>query len=191
MLSLKAVGVPTDLTCPECQSKLHIKMGKNGHFLACSGYPECRYSRNYVRDDKGRIQPVEPIEDEATNEVCEKCGQPMVKKHGKFGAFLACSGYPECRNTRSANGDQQNHDTGIPCPEPNCKGTIVQKSSKRGKIFYGCNQFPECSFAIWDKPVAEACPKCNAPFIVEKVTKTKGTSLACITPGCGYKQRVG
>ncbi|MBW2574655.1 MAG: type I DNA topoisomerase, partial [Deltaproteobacteria bacterium] len=92
MLSLKAVGMPTDLVCPKCNSKLTIRVGKNGHFLGCSRYPECTYTRNYTRDEKGVIHPVEPPSDETSDRVCEKCGKPMLIKQGKYGAFYACSG---------------------------------------------------------------------------------------------------
>lgn len=187
MLSLKSVGVPTDLNCPLCNEKLHIKVGKNGHFLACTGYPACTHSSDYERDEKGNIQPFGPSAEEVSDETCEKCGKPMVKKQGKYGSFLACSGYPECKNTRSLNSISPEMNTGIRCPVSNCNGTLVQKTSKRGKTFYGCNQFPGCDFALWDKPVPKECPKCGAKFLIEKTTKSKGTYFSCISDGCGYK----
>ncbi|RLC29933.1 type I DNA topoisomerase, partial [Candidatus Woesebacteria bacterium] len=159
MLSLKSVGVPTDLNCPLCNEKLHIKVGKNGHFLACTGYPACTYSSNYERDEKGNIHPLGPSVEEVSDETCEKCGKSMVKKQGKYGSFLACSGYPECKNTRSLNSISPEMSTGIGCPVNDCNGMIVQKTSKRGKTFYGCNRFPGCDFALWDKPVPGECPK--------------------------------
>jgi len=188
MQSLKAVGVPTALDCPLCGSKLHIKMGKNGHFLACSGYPRCSYTSNYVRDEKGRIQPMQPVESVISDQSCDRCGRPMVKKQGKFGTFLACSGYPECRNTLSLNHADPEQVTGVACPEPNCDGMLVKKTSKRGKVFYGCSRYPACRFAIWEKPVPEPCPRCGAPFLVEKISKKKEPCLACITPGCGFQR---
>jgi DNA topoisomerase-1 len=189
MVSVKGVGLPTGLSCPECGKPLHIKMGKNGHFLACSGYPDCRYSRDYVRDEKGNIEPVEPVSEEPTDEACEKCGRPMVLKNGKYGTFLACSGYPECKNTRSAGASDPNRQTGVACPVPGCTGQIVEKRSKRGKIFYGCERFPDCDFAIWDKPVPRPCPQCGASFLVEKTTKKDGTFLKCNEKACGYKEQ--
>ncbi len=189
MLSLKAVGVPTNLNCPLCNKRLHIKVGKNGHFLACSGYPQCTYSRNYIRDEKGEIHPVEPVDDETSDEICEKCGRAMVIKHGKYGTFLACSGYPDCKNTLSlgSNGDESG--TGVNCPEKDCGGALVQKKSRRGKIFYGCNRFPDCKFAVWDKPIPKECPQCGAKFLVEKTTKRDGTFVTCLTKGCGYREK--
>jgi DNA topoisomerase I len=189
MLSVKGVGIPTGLTCPQCgRNELHIKVGKNGHFLACNGYPECNYSRDYERDEKGRILPVEPNYEAATDRTCPKCDRPMVVKRGKYGEFLACSGYPDCSHTESINSGGSGTDIGVACPEPDCDGRIVEKRSKRGKIFYGCNRYPKCSFATWDKPVAKPCPVCDKPYLVEKNTKREGQFLACVDRQCGYKQ---
>ncbi len=189
MHSVKGVGIPTNLSCPSCGKRLHIKVGKNGPFLACEGYPECTYSRNYTRDDKGQIHPVEPAHEAAEGEICDKCGRPMVVKQGKYGDFLACSGYPECKNTRSLNGNMKNApSTGVKCPQEGCDGELVERKSKRGKIFYGCSRFPNCTYALWDKPVPKPCPLCGAPFLVEKTTKKEGTVLKCINEACGYKE---
>ncbi len=188
MLSMKGVGLPTDLDCPKCGKKLRIKVGKNGHFLACSGYPDCTYSRDYERDEKGRIQPIEPLHDENIEKDCEKCGKPMVVKRGRYGSFLACSGYPDCKHTESLDTNNGGQATGVKCPEKGCDGELAQRKSKRGKVFYGCTRFPDCTFAIWDKPVDKACPSCNASFLVEKSTKKEGTFLACLNKECGYKE---
>jgi DNA topoisomerase I len=191
MLSVKGVGIATELTCPQCnQHKLHVKIGKNGHFLACSGYPECTYSRDYVRDERGNIQPVEPNHEAATDKTCPKCHKPMVIKRGKYGEFLACSGFPECSHTESINGGANGKSIGVNCPEPGCEGQIVEKKSKRGKIFYGCSRYPECTFATWDKPVNKACPACGAPHLIEKTSKRDGTYFACANRECGYKETV-
>jgi len=188
MLSIKGVGFPTDLDCPLCQKKLHIKMGKNGPFLACNGYPDCSYSRNFARDEKGKIHPVEPSFELAEGKFCEKCQKPMVLKQGRYGEFLACSGYPDCKNTQSVNGRTSGgKTTGVKCPEKDCGGDLVERSSKRGKIFYGCSRYPDCSFATWDKPVDQACPQCDAKFLVEKTNKKQGTFLKCANPDCNYK----
>jgi DNA topoisomerase-1 len=187
MLSVKGVGFPTDLKCPQCGNKLHVKMGKNGHFLACSGYPDCTHSSDYTRDDKGRIAPVEPPTENVTDKVCEKCGRPMTVKRGRYGEFIACSGYPECKHTESLNSNGPGKQTGVACPEKNCEGEVLEKTSRRGKTFYGCSRFPECTFATWDKPVDRECPVCGAKFLVEKTTKRKGTFLNCIFEGCGYQ----
>jgi DNA topoisomerase-1 len=192
MLSVKGVGIPTGLTCPQCkENELHVKVGRNGHFLACNGYPECSYSRDYERDEKGRIQPIELNHEAATDKVCPKCQKNMVVKRGKYGEFIACSGYPECTHTESVNGGANGTSTGMQCPEDGCEGEIVEKRSKRGKIFYGCNRYPECTFATWDRPVAKPCPICNKPYLVEKNTKRQGNFLACVDRDCGYKEPTG
>ena len=108
-------------------------------------------------------------------------------KRGKYGDFLACKGYPECTHTESVNGSG-GPSTGVPCPQNGCSGDVVEKKSRRGKTFYGCNRFPDCKFAIWDKPVNHTCPNCGAPFLVQKSTKRQGDFLACQTKGCGYKK---
>ena len=189
MLSVKGVGIPTDLKCPQCDKPVHIKVGKNGHFLACTGYPDCTYSNDYIRDEKGIIQPEEQSEEEATDKVCDKCGKPMVSKRGRYGGFLACSGYPECKNTLSLNSNGSGKQIGVSCPEKDCSGDIVERTSKRGKIFYGCNRYPDCTFATWDKPLDRECPVCGAKFLVEKTTKKQGTFVTCLEQGCEFKEK--
>jgi DNA topoisomerase-1 len=190
MVSIKGVGVATELKCPDCGKTLHIKIGKNGHFLACSGYPECTYSSDYTRDDKGHIQPVTPPVDETTDKICEKCGKPMVLKRGPYGDFLACSGFPDCKNTQSLSVNGSAKSIGVKCPQDGCSGELLEKTSKRGKVFYGCNRYPDCTFATWDKPVARECPACGAKFLVERTTKKQGTLQSCLNPDCGFKERV-
>jgi DNA topoisomerase-1 len=190
MLSVKGVGFATGLDCPECRSPLHIKVGKNGPFLACSGYPDCNFSRDYTRDEKGQIQPVEISLEEATDKYCDKCGKPMVIKRGRYGEFLACSAYPDCKNTQSLNSNGSNHKIGVKCPADGCDGEIVERRSRRGKIFYGCSRFPKCEFATWNKPVARECPQCGAKILAEKSTKREGNFLICLTPGCSFKESV-
>lgn len=188
MLSIKGVGVKTEHDCPICGTKLHIKVGKNGPFLACNGYPECTYSRNFTRDEKGNIVPIEPSINSTNGQTCAKCGKPMVIRQGKYGEFLACSGYPQCKHTQSLQtGGGGGKTTGVHCPQPDCTGELVERKSKRGNIFYSCSRYPDCTYAIWDKPVDRKCPVCNAAFLVEKTTKKEGTFLKCLTEGCDYK----
>ncbi|MBU0992590.1 MAG: type I DNA topoisomerase [Proteobacteria bacterium] len=190
MLNIKGVGVPTHLACPQCSNKLHIKIGKNGPFVACSGYPECNYSRNYERDEKGVIHPIEYSNEIAEGKFCDKCGKPMAVKQGRFGEFLACTGYPECKNTQSVHSSGPGNKTGVKCPNSNCEGEILEKKSKRGKIFYGCNKYPDCTFASWDKPVDKPCPQCGASFLVEKTTKKDGNFYKCSTEGCDFRENI-
>jgi len=190
MLSLRGVGIPAGLTCPVCnEGMLHIKMGKNGLFLACNRYPACTYTANYIRDEKGRIRANGQNQGEPSNETCEKCGRPMLIKQGKYGNFLACSGYPECKNARSVSLKRSEKKTGVKCPEAGCDGELVEKTSKRGKTFYGCSRYPKCTFAMWEKPVPKPCPVCGAGFLVEKTTKRDGTFITCKTEGCSYKEK--
>jgi DNA topoisomerase-1 len=126
--------------------------------------------------DKVRLQ------DEVTDEICEKCGRPMVIKHGRYGKFLACSGYPECTNTRPILVR-----TGARCPV--CGGEIVERRSKKGRKFYGCSNYPSCNFVVWNKPVDKSCPVCGA-FLVEKRGRGKGVQYVCSRDGCNYVEEV-
>jgi DNA topoisomerase-1 len=188
MLSVKGVGIETELKCPECQEKLNIKVGKNGPFISCNKYPECSFSRNYTRDEKGVIHLVEPDLKQAEGKFCDKCNSQMVLKQGRYGEFLACSNYPDCKNTQSITAGGSGDNLGISCPEEGCEGEIIEKKSRRGKVFYGCNKYPDCKFASWDMPVSKECPDCGAPFLVEKTTKKEGRFLKCNAEGCTYKE---
>ncbi|MBW2654007.1 MAG: type I DNA topoisomerase [Deltaproteobacteria bacterium] len=188
MISVKGVGVPTELSCPSCGKQLNIKIGRNGHFIACTGYPDCSFTSNYLRDEKGNISIVEKIIDNTKVKDCIKCGKPMVQKEGRFGLFLACTGYPECKHTESVNGGQNGKDIGLKCPETDCSGTIVERKSRRGKLFFGCSNYPNCTFASWDMPVDKSCPDCNSPYLVEKKTKKEGKILKCPNKDCGFKE---
>ena len=182
MKSIKKQGIPTGIDCKLCDGKLIIKWGKTGEFLACENYPTCKNTQNFKRDENDTIIPIEKEEPVDSGEKCEKCGRPMVFKQGRYGEFLACSGYPECKHIQAQT-------TGVNCPEENCGGEIVQKISKKGKIFFSCSRFPQCKFAIWDRPVPQKCPGCDKQFLVEKKTK-KGTFLQCIDKTCGYAEPV-
>ncbi|MCD6197068.1 MAG: type I DNA topoisomerase [Deltaproteobacteria bacterium] len=178
MKSIKTKGVSTDIKCDKCGASMVIKYGRSGEFLACSGYPECKNTKDFKRDEKGQIQ----IQDKEirTDKICDRCGRLMVIKKGRFGEFLACSGYPECRNTKSIS-------TGIPCPEPSCDGELFQRRSRSGKTFFGCSRYPKCKYATWDRPVAKECPLCGSPILVEKITQSDGKILKCPVKGCKYK----
>ncbi len=189
MVSVKGVGVATGIACPLCQKDVNIKIGRNGHFLACTGYPDCSFTSNYLRDEKGNISIVEKFEDNTPVKDCPKCKEPMIQKEGRFGLFLACTGYPECKHTESVGQENSDTDTGVSCFEPGCEGTIVEKKSKRGKIFFGCSKYPDCSFASWDKPVNKKCPDCDSVFLVEKENKREGKFLKCPNKECKYKEK--
>ncbi len=153
MTNIKAEGILTNIDCPECGNSLNIKIGKNGTFLSCASYPKCKYSRSYKRDENGGVIPIEPVNiTEHSDKMCDKCGSPMVIKSGKYGDFFACTGYPACNNTESLNKKDPLKKIGVKCPQSGCDGEIVERRTKRGKIFYGCSAFPKCSFASWEKP---------------------------------------
>ncbi len=167
-----------DEACPECGKPLAVKLGKRGKFVACTGFKEgCKYTRNL---ETGVVE--EKAEPVISEETCEKCGQPMLVKDGRYGKYLACSGYPACKNIQPLNKPKG---TGVTCPE--CKqGELTEKKSRYGKLFYSCNRYPDCKFALWDEPVQQPCPKCGFPLLVKKVYKKKGEFLKCPKEGCDY-----
>jgi DNA topoisomerase I len=179
MRDVKRQEVPTDIDCDKCGAKMVIKWGRNGEFLACPQYPECKSTKNFRRSETGEIE-IAP--EEEVNEACGECGRPMLLRWGKFGKFLGCSGYPECKNIQPL---EKPVDLGIKCPE--CKeGNIKERKSRWGKVFYGCDKYPECKFASWDKPMPTPCPDCDSPILVEKVTKRAGRTHRCYKKECGY-----
>jgi DNA topoisomerase-1 len=181
MRDIKREEVKTEHVCDLCGQPMVVKWGRNGYFLACSGYPDCKNTKEIKSfDGDGSKVELAPVED--TGEVCEKCGKPMVIRKGRFGRFLACSGYPECKNTRSVS-------TGVTCPKCS-EGQLVERRSKKGKTFYSCNRYPKCRFSVFNPPVAESCPKCGFAILVRKESKKDGKILACSVKGCGYKRKV-
>ena len=217
-------GVPPDpaVECDKCGKAMVMKAGKFGLFLACSGYPDCENTRELETVEAG-------ADGEAIEEACENCGKPMAVKRGRFGQFLACTGYPDCKTTRKIIATKQGMAAAKPdqildekCPKcesnlvikqgrfgeftactnyPNCKyvkqkstgvlcpkdgGDVVERKSKRGKVFYGCANYPDCDFTLWNMPIAETCPECKAPFLVEKITKKHGRQLICNNEECSY-----
>lgn len=150
-------------SCEKCGEMMVVKWGRNGKFIACSGFPACR-----------NTQPLGLEENfTKTDEICEKCGAEMVIRSGRRGRFIACSGYPDCKNTKPVA-------LGVTCPSDGCEGELLERSSKRGKIFYSCSTYPDCEFATWDKPVNRVCPSCNGPFLAEHIGRKKEISIRCI-----------
>jgi len=168
--------------CDNCGKEMTIKRGRFGAFLACTGYPDCKTTRRLVAGTRIAHQPDEPLD-----EKCSQCGSGLVKKHGRFGEFIGCSGYPKCKYTRAIT-------LGIKCPK--CQeGEFVRRGSAgkggrgRPRVFYGCSRYPDCDFTTPHMPLAEPCPKCGAPFIVEKKSKI-GTVRTCIKEGCDWESVV-
>ncbi len=177
---VKPKDISTDEVCEKCGSPMVIKWGRHGRFMACSGFPECKNAKPLeVQQSETGNQKAEN-ENQQTDEKCEKCGSPMLLKSGRFGRFLACSKYPECKTTKAIG-------IGIKCPEDS--GEIVERRTKKGKVFFSCSNYPKCKFASWYRPVKKNCPECGAGILAEKRTK-KEQSLVCVKKGCGHKEEL-
>jgi DNA topoisomerase I len=176
MRDVKREEIPTDYVCEKCGSPMVVKWGRNGSFLACQGYPECRNTKEVERQADGTWEIVPEPE---TDEVCETCEAPMTVKRGRFGSFLACSRYPDCKTTKPIS-------IGVDCPREGCDGFVTEKRSRRGKVFYGCSNYAKtaCDFVAWDRPVNTECPACGASYMVKKITRS-GSTLSC--PACKHK----
>lgn len=226
----KKQAIPTDEVCEKCGSGMVIKFGRYGQFLACENYPECKNTREVAKKGDGESKDAEGDSESEKIPPCELCGKDMNLKRGRYGSFYGCTGYPECKNIRKiAKGDEkpvappveldeecpkdgaklvkrtgrfgefvscsnypkckyiQQETIGMACIREGCKGDIVIKKSRRGKTFYGCNEYPECDVVFWNKPIFEACPDCNAEFVLEKTTKRDGTVRYCNNEECDYK----
>ncbi len=245
MRNVKREAIPTDQKCDKCDKMMVLKWGRFGQFLACSGYPDCKNTRDLgnggiaaAEDRSGvasaakiaKVAKPDPLEAEA--DPCEKCGNPMVLRRGRYGPFLACSGYPDCKTTRkvtvskdgkaeakadlmleeecprcnsklvlkqgrygefTACSDYPNcryikmKETGVECPECG-KGKVVERRSKRGKVFFGCDQYPDCGFVLWKRPVSKGCPECDRTYMVERITKKSGREFICENENCGHTE---
>src|SRR5215467_9154798 len=226
MTDIKRMEKPTDLTCEKCGKPLVIKWGKHGSFIACTGYPDCTYTRELTVDlpDVDKVD----LSEQGEEEYCENCGRPMVLKKGRFGTFFACTRYPDCKTTKPIGGTKKKPDVpldelcpqcghnlvlkygrfgeftacgnypackyvkqkliGVKCPECS-EGEIVERRSRKGKTFYGCNRYPDCKFVAWGKPVPEKCPECGSPYMIEKWLKA-GPVWQCPNGECKHKEPV-
>ena len=165
--------------CEKCGKPMVLKKGRYGEFLACSGYPECKNTKKVIQDN-GEVRVEET--QETKDEKCPQCGSQLVQKHGPYGAFVACGDYPDCKYIKQET-------IGVDCPE--CKkGPLTRRRSRRGRYFYGCSTFPECKFALWQKPIDVKCPACAAPYLLERTTKKEGLTHFCNNPECDYKELV-
>jgi DNA topoisomerase-1 len=224
MTDIKRMEKPTDLICDKCGKPMVIKWGRHGSFIACSGYPDCTNTRELAVD----LADVDKTDlaEQGDEEYCQNCGRSMVLKKGRFGQFYACSGYPDCKTTKPVGGEQRKPDVPLEekCPRcghnlvlksgrfgeftacgdyPKCKyvkqktigmkcpacgqGELIERRSKRGKTFYGCDRYPECDFVAWAKPLAERCPQCGGAYLVEKWLKA-GPVAQCPNAECKYKR---
>ncbi|MBT4575018.1 MAG: type I DNA topoisomerase [Candidatus Cloacimonetes bacterium] len=161
----------TDLKCEKCGSMMVIKWGRNGQFLACSNFPECKNIKNFTRNENGVVEILKP---KTLDKKCPKCESDLILKEGKFGKFIACSNFPKCKHTEP-------YTIGIKCPD--CEdGQITEKKNSKGRFFYSCSNYPDCKFITNNKPVAISCPECGNHYLEEKKTKDKGEFKEC--PKC-------
>ena len=217
MTDIKRMEEPTDQICEKCGKPMVIKWGRHGKFIACTGYPECTNTRELAQ---------EGVTEQDETEYCDNCGRPLVLKKGRFGQFLACSGYPDCKTTKQLGAGQKPQDVPLDesCPQcssklvkkfgrfgefvacsnyptckyvkqktigvkcPNCsEGEIIERRSKRGKTFFGCNRYPDCDFVAWGKPIPEKCPECGGSYLIEKFLKA-GAFAQCPNGECKFKK---
>ena len=170
-------------TCENCGKPMVLKRGRFGSFLACSGYPECKTTRKIAKGKNGEtvVKPAPQM----TDEKCEKCGANLLKRHGRNGEFLACSNYPKCKFTKPLGSSG----TGVKCTNEGCPGEFTQRRGRFGRFFYSCSRYPDCKATLQDKPLPRVCPKCHAPFLLEKWNKeTEQTYVTCSNKACDYTE---
>ncbi|OUR83499.1 DNA topoisomerase I [Cycloclasticus sp. 46_120_T64] len=165
-----------DEKCPECGKQLSIRLGRNGRFIGCTDYPGCSYTRN-LHEDAAAAEP-EVVEGRS----CPKCESNLIIRSGRYGKFIGCSAYPDCKHMEPL---EKPKDTNVVCPD--CKkGTILERKSRKGKIFYSCSNYPKCKYALWNAPIDESCPSCSWPILTVKTTKRRGTEKVCPQQECSY-----
>ncbi|MBV1775726.1 type I DNA topoisomerase [Burkholderiaceae bacterium DAT-1] len=168
-----------DETCPKCGKGLIIRLGRRGRFIGCSGFPECDYTRDMNETAEQKAEEATQI---VEGRFCPNDGGQLVIKSGRYGKFIGCANYPKCKHIEPL---EKPKDTGVTCPE--CKaGTLIERKSRYGKLFYSCNTYPKCKYATWNPPVAETCPQCNWPVLTMKTTKRRGLEKVCPQKECGY-----
>jgi DNA topoisomerase I len=183
MTDIKRMEKPTDLLCEKCGKPLVIKWGKYGSFYACTGYPECTYTRELTVDlpdvDKADLS------EQGDEEYCENCGRPMVLKKGRFGTFHACTGYPDCKTTKPIGGQQKKPDQQLDEKCPNCGSNLVLKSGRFGE-FTACGNYPTCKY-VKQKTIGVKCPECAEGEVVERRSKRGKTFYGCNRyPDCKF-----
>ena len=166
-----------DTQCPKCQKPLSIRLGKRGRFIGCTGYPECDYTQDMGGPDNEKAEP-EVIE----GRDCPLCHGVLHIKTGRYGRFIGCSNYPQCKHMEPL---EKPADTGVVCPKCN-HAKILQRKSRKGKIFYSCGDYPKCDYALWNEPIDKPCPKCAWPILTVKESKKFGRQILCPREGCGY-----
>ena len=168
-----------DEACPKCGKPLSIRLGRRGRFIGCTTYPECDYTRN-LNEEAGAETVPEVVE----GRTCPKCDSALIMRMGRYGKFIGCSTYPECKHIEPL---EKPADTGVDCPQCH-KGSLLKRKSRYGKIFYSCATYPDCTYAVWNEPVNEPCPKCQWPLLTIKTTKRRGTEKVCPQKECGHAE---
>ncbi|MGQ3891971.1 type I DNA topoisomerase [Legionella sp. CNM-4043-24] len=163
--------------CPKCEKPLSIRLGKRGRFIGCTGYPECDFTQDLNAQDGEKSEP-----DVVEGRVCPDCSGALHIKAGRYGRFIGCSNYPDCKHIEPI---EKPADTGVTCPKCS-KGNILQRKSRKGKIFYSCANYPKCDYALWNEPINKPCPQCSWPILTVKETKRSGKQILCPKEGCGY-----
>jgi putative DNA topoisomerase len=164
--------------CPDCGSELSIKRGKSGAFLSCSNYPNCQYTRSIVEHERAQDTVLPGSE-------CPLCGEELAVKEGRYGMFIGCTNYPSCHHIEEG----QNHEElNVSCPSCS-SGELKEKTSRFGKTFYSCNQYPKCKYVINYAPVEEQCPECNWSILIKR-NMASGDVLMCPQKKCQYKRKI-
>lgn len=163
--------------CPKCNKPLSIRLGKRGRFIGCTGYPECDYTQ-----DLGGVEGEKLAPEIVEGRNCPLCDSTLNIKNGRYGRFIGCSNYPQCKHMEPL---QKPADTGVTCPKCS-KAKILQRKSRKGKIFYSCGDYPKCDYALWNEPIDKPCPQCAWPILTVKESKRSGRQIICPKEGCGY-----
>lgn len=172
-----------DEKCPECGEPLSLRLGKNGAFIGCTAFPKCTYTRKHVDTKANNEDAIKQAPEVIEGRSCPNCQSPLHVKFGRYGKFIGCSKYPECKYLEPL---EKPTDTGIECPA--CKKEhLLKRKSRYGKIFYSCAGYPKCKYAVWYEPLAESCPKCHWPILMHRITKRAGDEKVCPQKDCDYK----
>jgi DNA topoisomerase-1 len=171
-----------DEACPKCNNPLVTRLGRRGRFVGCSTYPECDYTRSLHEDMPEADAAGQP--EMVEGRTCPLCDSALQIKSGPYGRFIGCTAYPKCKFIEPL---EKPKTTGVTCPE--CKtGELIERKSRYGKLFYSCDTYPKCKYAVWNPPLAEACPQCQWPVMTLKTTKRRGTEKVCPQKACGYSE---
>lgn len=165
--------------CPKCEKQLSIRLGKRGRFIGCTGYPDCDYTQDLSQE--GEKNEPEVVE----GRQCPQCTSPLHIKTGRYGRFIGCGNYPNCKFIEPL---EKPADTGVDCPKCH-SAKILQRKSRKGKIFFSCGNYPKCDYALWNEPIAKPCPQCAWPLLTIKETKRSGRQILCPKEGCGYASK--